>query len=69
MQFLGYIFQHKIADEANEPLWCNSINGNRHQRVFGLERIIANDDLIAYSFYLGKHQIRWAKLAQMQKTT
>jgi len=68
MRILGYLVQHKVADDPQEPLWSNTNHGNRHQRIFAIERVIDLTGVLAYSLYVGKHQISWAKLGQKQQT-
>jgi hypothetical protein len=69
MKVFGYLIQHIIADNPNEPCWSNTNHGNRHHRIFSLEKVVAYDGLIAHALFVGKHQIRWAKLAQAPITS
>lgn len=64
MKVFGYIVEHLKASDPNELCWSNTNHGNRHHRIFSLEKVVASDGLIAFALFVGKHQIRWAKLAQ-----
>ena len=62
MIIFGYIIQHLVADNPDELCWSNTLHNNRHHRIFSLEKVVAPDGLITHVLFVGKHQIRWAKL-------
>tara|TARA_Y100000310_G_C20597144_1_gene771102 strand:- start:206 stop:409 length:204 start_codon:yes stop_codon:yes gene_type:complete len=62
MKVFGYIIEHIKSTDTNEPYWSNTNHGNRHQRIFSLEKVVAPDGLIAFALFVGKHQVRWAKI-------
>jgi uncharacterized membrane protein len=68
MKVFGYLFEHLIADDPNEPYWSNTNHGNRHHRIFSIEKVVAQDGLVAFVISAGKHQFRWAKIAQSPVT-
>ena len=63
MRLFGYYFEHKVATDPAEPRWSNTIKGNRHERIFSLEKVTSHDGIPAYSLSIGKHQLNWARLA------
>jgi len=63
--FMGYFIKVKKATSPDEAkLWCNTIDGNRHQRIVALERVISHDGITGYMLCLGKYQWQWAKMRQ-----
>lgn len=58
MKVFGYIVEHLKATVPNEPCWSNTNHGNRHHRVFSLEKVVAPNALITFALFIGKHQIR-----------
>lgn len=65
MKIFGWYFAYDEATDVSEAkLWSNTNHGNRHQRIFSLERVISERHEVAYGLYIGKHRLQWAKLDQ-----
>lgn len=68
MKIFGYLVQHLKVDDPKELRWSNINHGNRHHRIFSIEKVVDKNSLIAHALFVGKHQIRWAKLDQLPVT-
>ena len=66
MRIFGYLVSHSKTEDPKEKFWSNTIHGNRHHRIFSLEKVVSSDGIEAFVLYTGKHQIQWAKLSQKQ---
>lgn len=69
MVFLGYVFERLVTTDPAEPYWSNTCHGNRHHRLFSLEKVVSQDGLVAFSLSCGRYQLRWAKLGQTPIST
>lgn len=64
MELFGYTFQYEQATNPDELCWSSTNQGNRHNRIFSLERVVAPKGLTAYALFSGKHKIVWIKNSQ-----
>ncbi len=65
--FGSYFYNIAVATNPSEPLlWANTIDGNRHFRLFSLERVISPDGLVLHQLCIGKYRLAWMKKSQNQ---
>lgn len=64
MLILGLKFRLSKATTPHEMRWCNTIHGNRHQRIISLEKVIGYDGLVAYVFTFLAYQLSVMKWNQ-----
>lgn len=62
---MDFKFVYKVANDPDEPRWSNTNHGNRHQRIFSLEKVVMPTGHIAHWLCVGKHQLSWIRISQI----